>query len=229
MKTVIAFILITAAIAYGEDFKTTDGVIYKNATVKGHDAEFLNIVYEDGAASIPFRDLSPEIQKQYNYSEAALIALKEGKARIAEKQRLEFVKQNGFTFTPEEQEGISLKQETYSKILSEVRTRAANLNLDAKQCQEMINAIPPSGRLILTIHRSTIESANTRWFTVLIFDKSGKQISKTQGSDTTAETPDYTKLWWNIMSVDLVDIRQSPFTIRVVDDLQNKAFTFKAE
>lgn len=49
------------------EIKTTTGAIYKNATVTKVEPDALTIVHSDGAAKIPFEQLSPELQKKYHY------------------------------------------------------------------------------------------------------------------------------------------------------------------
>ncbi len=47
--------------------KTTTGVTYKNCTVTKVEPDAITLVHSDGAAKIPFDQLSPELQKKYHY------------------------------------------------------------------------------------------------------------------------------------------------------------------
>ena len=47
--------------------KTTTGVTYKNCTVTKVEPDAITLIHSDGAAKIPFDQLSPELQKKYHY------------------------------------------------------------------------------------------------------------------------------------------------------------------
>ena len=70
MKILFTIVLLIACASFADDIKTTDGTVYKNATMTGHDAVGINIVYDDGVARIRFSQLSDEMQKKYGYDPA---------------------------------------------------------------------------------------------------------------------------------------------------------------
>ncbi|HEX4140958.1 MAG TPA: thioredoxin family protein [Candidatus Methylacidiphilales bacterium] len=69
MKTITFLLLLgaTVALARGDDLKTNDGKVYEEYTVVSHDDKGIAIWYKDGQATIPFDNLPPDVQKQYDY------------------------------------------------------------------------------------------------------------------------------------------------------------------
>ena len=55
---------------YAEDFTTLDGDHYSSATIKRVEPDGLVIAYSDGVKKLKFRNLPPEIGKQYGYNPA---------------------------------------------------------------------------------------------------------------------------------------------------------------
>ena len=137
--------------------------------------------------------------------------------------------QKGLIISPDKNSGLRIEHESYGKLLSEAKTKATNLNYNQDRTNALISSIPAGGRLILHIERSTIGAANTEYFTVIVFDRTGKEIVRRAGSDSIAEIPGSDGMWWNIMSMNLPEISDTPIKIRVVDGLSNKASEFNAE
>jgi len=136
---------------------------------------------------------------------------------------------DGYIITPASLNGVSIKHESYPKLLSEAKTKASNLNYTETQTNELISAVPPGGILVAKIKRNTIGAANTHFFTVIVFDGTGKEITRSVGKESVAEVPGPDRMWWNIMIVRLPKMPEGPVKIRVVDAIANKAFEFEAE
>jgi hypothetical protein len=62
---------VSASLAFADDFKTTAGKEYKNATVSRVEGDGIMIKFHGGIAKIFFVELPPEIQKQYGYDPKA--------------------------------------------------------------------------------------------------------------------------------------------------------------
>jgi hypothetical protein len=62
---------LSASLALADDFKTTAGKEYKNATVSRVEPDGIVIKFHGGIAKIFFVELPPEIQKQYGYDPEA--------------------------------------------------------------------------------------------------------------------------------------------------------------
>jgi hypothetical protein len=74
MKILHAILLLTVCTTlavYADDLTTITGVTYKNATITGHDAIGLKIMFDDGFARVRFRDLPDELRKKYGYDPVA--------------------------------------------------------------------------------------------------------------------------------------------------------------
>lgn len=136
---------------------------------------------------------------------------------------------NGFNITPVILNGVSIKHNSHPKLLSEAKTKASNLNYTETRANELISAVPAGGILVVTIKRSTIGAANTHFFTVIVFDGTGKEITRSVGKESVAEVPGPDRMWWNIMIVPLPKISDGSVKIRVVDAIANKAFEFEAD
>jgi hypothetical protein len=71
-KTALAILAaLLASLALADDFKTTAGKEYKNATVSRVEPDGIVIKFHGGIAKIFFVELPPEIQKKYGYDPEA--------------------------------------------------------------------------------------------------------------------------------------------------------------
>jgi hypothetical protein len=91
-----------------------------------------------------------------------------------------------------------------------------------------IARLPNGGRIQLHIQRGEISSANTKWFTVIIFNASGEEIMRRTGRHSIAQTPASTNgNWWNLMQVDL-DKEINPYIdVFVADAITEKRSQFR--
>ena len=62
---------LSASVALAEDFKTTNGKEYKNATVSRVEPDGLVIKFSGGIVKIPFTEFSQDVQKKYSYNREA--------------------------------------------------------------------------------------------------------------------------------------------------------------
>jgi hypothetical protein len=85
--TVLLFLL--ALLAYAEDWRTTDGTIYKNVKVLSHDAASVTILHEDGGGKILLKDLPPELQIRFGYNTKEAAAVLDAQAAEIREERQE--------------------------------------------------------------------------------------------------------------------------------------------
>lgn len=78
---------VSASLALGEDFKTTNGKEYKNATVSRIEPDGVVIRFSGGIVKIAFRELPKEVQERFGYDSAAVKAAEE--KQIDEQKRVE--------------------------------------------------------------------------------------------------------------------------------------------
>lgn len=168
-------------------------------------------------------------QQQEEERQQWALAQRQRQAEAAAELRKAQRAQSGLTFSPTKQDGLRLEHESYGKLLSEAKTKATNLNYNEERTNSLISSVPAGGILTLHIERSTIGAANTEYFTVIVFDRTGKEILRRIGGDSIAEVPNSNGKWWNLMVIRLPEISEMPIKIRVVDTLSNKASEFNAE
>ena len=72
-KTALGILVVlTVSLARADDFKTSNGNKYKNATVTRVEPDGITVKFSGGIVKIPFTDLSKELQNRYDYrAEAA--------------------------------------------------------------------------------------------------------------------------------------------------------------
>ena len=93
MKSATALIAVISALSVhlctAEDMTTTDGTVYRNATVTKADPDALKISFEDGLARIPFEKLPEDIRQKYGYTPEAAAAFQK---QVAEQRQAEVVR-----------------------------------------------------------------------------------------------------------------------------------------
>jgi len=80
----VILILLLCQFAYGEDWTTTDGKIYKAVKVIKSDAASVTILDSDGGASVPLANLPPDLQKRFNYNASQAAAVIEEQTEAAQ-------------------------------------------------------------------------------------------------------------------------------------------------
>lgn len=63
------FVVLSASFAHGEDFKTVNGKIYKDATITRVEGDGIVIRSKTGIAKIYFVELPKEVQEKFHYSQ----------------------------------------------------------------------------------------------------------------------------------------------------------------
>jgi len=252
MKTLAVSILCLASVALADDFNTIDGKEYNNATVSRVEPDGIVLITKSGVSKVYFTELPKEVQERFHYDAAKAAAFSgehnanleafrkqlEQAQRQADERTAKIINprpsklkraQSDLTISPAKNDGLRIEHESYEKLLSEAKTKATNLNYDQNRTDVLISSIPAGGKLILHIERSTIGAANTEYFTIIVFDRTGKEIVRRVGDDSIAEVPGSNGMWWNIMTMSLPEISETPIKVRVVDALYNKARDFNGE
>jgi hypothetical protein len=67
---IFSMVLSSASIR-ADDWKTTDGKVYQNVTVVKSEPDAVTILHHDGGARVPLANLSPDLQKKFNYDPVA--------------------------------------------------------------------------------------------------------------------------------------------------------------
>lgn len=79
LLAVVALVFL-AGVCRAEDWTTTDGKTYKSVTVLKHDAVSVTILDDDGGASVPLANLSPDLQKRFAYDPVKAAATQQAQA-----------------------------------------------------------------------------------------------------------------------------------------------------
>ena len=207
-----------------------DGVEYEDFVFSNPTIADVTIKHRNGVNKVLLSKLPPDLQKQYGYDPAKVEAYEAEKRKLDREHAKKILAENGLTISPTVQNGLSVKHDSYAKLLQKAKTKATNLNYTQNQTDELVSKVPEGGTLFLHITRSTIGAADLQYFTIIVFEGNGKEIARRQGVesiDSIAETPISGDMWWNIMALNLPAIPETPIKIRVVDGLANKAFVFE--
>lgn len=69
-KTVVILTILFASLAFSEDFKTTTGRIYKNATVSRIEGDGLVLKTETGISKVYFAELPQDVRERFHWAKA---------------------------------------------------------------------------------------------------------------------------------------------------------------
>ena len=72
-KTALSILALSASLALAEDFRTTKGKEYKNATVSRVEPDGIVIKFRGGIVKLPFTELPSDVQKKYDYDPVAAL------------------------------------------------------------------------------------------------------------------------------------------------------------
>jgi len=86
IPALLLLVVCAALTAPADDLTTITGITYKNATITGHDAVGLKIMFDDGFARVRFRDLPDELRVKYGYDPAKEAAQIQKEAAEEEQQ-----------------------------------------------------------------------------------------------------------------------------------------------
>jgi hypothetical protein len=79
---VFLFILVfSPTVLLAEDWKTTDGTVYKDVRVVRVEDDAITIIYSDGGALVPLFKLPHDLQDRYNYDPAKAKAAAEARSK----------------------------------------------------------------------------------------------------------------------------------------------------
>ena len=169
--------VLSASLALAEDFKTIKGKVYKNATVSRIEPDVIVVKTKSGITKIYFIELPKEVQERFNYDPKKAAAYSvEQNANLEGSQRQMAegtARDHAFSIIPAESAGLRIEHESYGMLVSKAETKARNLNYSEDRTHALVSSIPTGGSLILHIERSTIGAANTKYFTMIVFDRDG--------------------------------------------------------
>jgi hypothetical protein len=115
-------------------------------------------------------------------------------------------------------------------LLEEARKDAEKQMQPDSELQALLSAYYGSsqgGRIRIDIERSTVGAANWEYFTVVVQDSTGAEVLR---KNLDRDTPRYSSGdWWNIEHVNVPPYLRPPFSVFVIDQLEDAPFAFRVE
>jgi hypothetical protein len=135
---------------------------------------------------------------------------------------------SGFSIFPGRDNGIVVSYKDRATLEAEESKHGEVEMLAKDDVAARIANIPKGGRIQVEVHRGEIESANTKWFTVIILNASGEELTRKAGGSSIAQLPIGSHgSWWNLMHVDL-DQEVNPYIdVFVADTIREKRSQFR--
>ena len=213
------------------DIHLHDGTVYANARIADSTSTQLVVINKDGVFTINKALLSPEDRIKFKYDENAVAAEASKKLLVEVEKKNAVIKAEAvkrLLFLPKDYGGISVQHETYIEIKESEERRLRNLNKSEEEIRLAGSDQSKGGRLIVRIERGTIGAANTKYFTVIVFDADGKEVQRKEGTDDIPSLPIGDGGWRNLLIVHLLECKR-PITVRVVDELLNHKCEFQSQ
>src|SRR6266436_1116120 len=160
---ILAMVLAALQFAVADDFKTTGGKEYKNAKVSRVEPDGIVITFSGGIVKIPFTELSPEIQRKYNYNPEAAKAFAEQTDHIKRDQHegaaqeLEDARKRA---TPA---AVELKYDPPEELAADAHKAARAKMFSPEEENGELAKIPPGGALEVKLYAISIGAANPKW------------------------------------------------------------------
>lgn len=134
---------------------------------------------------------------------------------------------NGAKITSNEwNEGTGIVYDSYSHLIEELKKEAKLKMWSDEDFERHQKLIPIGGIIMIDIIRSTIGSANTNNFTVIIM-KDELELQRYVGKSQIATPSNITESWINYLSVPVNKTMPNSFHVYIVDDLRMKRYYYK--
>lgn len=207
---------------------TRKGVVYRDVTIRKVEADCLAISHESGLARIPYEDLDEDLRGKLGFDpDKARIAREANKrhqaeqlARMAEEEvrvkkavpwwkRCELMEVKG--------DDVEVRYMSKTDLAAEVRKMLENELRPEEEIRKKERTVPPGGRLIVKVYRHTLGGANAENFTLVIRDKTNREIMRRRWEYNVGELPGEKGMWWNLMTETLDRELEVGDTVSIVD------------
>ena len=172
------FAALSASIALAEDFKTTNGKEYKNATVTRVEPDGIAIRFSGGIVKVPFTELPKEVQERFNYDPEAAKRFAEEQAEIYNKTPCDRIWYNE-QIAPgsyASSDHLALAYNSPERLATGVCKTARAKMLSPEQENAELKKIPAGGALQVWF------SSIGNWeLTYIICNSSGKVLQRKKG------------------------------------------------
>ena len=96
---------------------------------------------------------------------------------------------SGFSIYPARDNGIVVTYKDRATLEAEESKHGQVEMLAKDNVAARVASIPKGGRIQVEVRRAEIESANTKWFTVIILNASGEELTRKAGGNSIARLP----------------------------------------
>ena len=118
----------------------------------------------------------------------------------------------------------SLEFKSRDVKLEELKKRSELNMWDRDQLIEEAKLVPQGGELTLRWSRAAIGSADAQWFTAIV-KQNGVEVLRQRGESSVPFSTDIG--WSDLMIVYLPKLKAMPFDVYLVDDIQEKRFSWQ--
>jgi hypothetical protein len=126
----------------------------------------------------------------------------------------------------------NISYQSYSQLVV-VETKKAEDQMwsdeQKKTNLDLLSKYNSGGKVHLYLERSTIGSANTKYFTIIIKDLEGNEIFRKTADERIAKVPSSDGLWWNNVQVSIDKEFTGTFYVYVIDALGGEKSKYKFE
>jgi hypothetical protein len=162
--TFVILIVCFTSVALADDFKTTDGKEYKNATVTRVEADGIVVKTKGGISKVYFAELPKDVQERFHYDPAQAAAAQAAAARQAQefnqanKRAEELDKQQKAASAKQYQQGLE-QQAKYNNI----QALTDQLSILQQQEQNLLVRIGQAERAETEARRRWISQGGTQY------------------------------------------------------------------
>lgn len=114
---------------------------------------------------------------------------------------------------------------TREMLEGEIEAALAEGLISPDDAREQRDDLPPGGALRVSLGRSEINNAISKWFTFTL-RVNGRQIFSRRGREDIPYVPGGDKLWWNEIYLPLEEELTPPYELEVRDRFQNTVYRF---
>jgi len=113
----------------------------------------------------------------------------------------------------------SIEYRPYELLVSQARKSAANQMISESELDSQFQRIPKGGQILVSISRSTISAANTKYFT-FILTEGDREVARETGFDMIPNLPALgSDLWYGFHLININEPFDNEISLFVVDNL----------
>lgn len=121
-------------------------------------------------------------------------------------------------------QGTAISYKTPAEVKEEFEKEASLKMYSPEKKQEQFELLPKGGWLVLGLGRLSIEEANTKWFTVVVHNDTGKEVFR-EVLESRVANPVHAgsiTVWQNLKHIALPEPLKTGYRVFVIDDIEKK-------